>query len=93
MTDFHYEAVDGGYIAAFTVKLIYGYKADGYRDWVGIDVQCRLCGDHHQAVGDWDLLGSLKAHAGTHSAPPTAGTVCGRTRPGAAGRNRRDGGL
>jgi hypothetical protein len=53
----------GGYVAHFTVELVYDLNAvgDGH-ELVGIEVRCQQCGERN---GGWDLFPSLKAHAAT----------------------------
>jgi hypothetical protein len=58
----------GGFIAHFTVELVYDENAagDGH-DLVGIGVRCHQCGEREDAFSGWDLFDSLKAHARTHT--------------------------
>jgi hypothetical protein len=63
----------GGYVAHFTVELIFDLNAIGdSHELVGITVRCQHCGDRN---GGRDLIPSLKAHAATHK--PEIAAQCG----------------
>lgn len=67
-----YERLEhGGYIARFTVELVYDRSADGrHDDFVGTVARCELCGVEIRARHPINL--ALESHAATHQPGPVS---------------------
>lgn len=58
----------GGFVAHFTVEVVYDLNASGTgHDRVGISVRCQHCGERLGKVDGADLAMAMELHAGWHA--------------------------